>query len=94
VLDKKGEQEVLSEDELVELRDKTFELHYMAMINTSICWQQSWLLWLQEGDRNSKYFHSVMAGRRQGNTISSLILSMEVLWKVSIRFVRRFIIIF
>ena len=72
MLDKKGEQEVLSEDELVELRDKTFELHYMAMINTSICWQQSWLLWLQEGDTNSKYFHSVMAGRRQGNTISSL----------------------
>jgi len=43
-------------------------------MDTSICWQQSRLLWLQDGDANSKYFHSVMAGRRRGNTISSLVV--------------------
>jgi hypothetical protein len=73
-LDKKGEQNILSTDKLLELRSKSFDIHSLSRLNTSICWQQSRLLWSTEGDVNSKYFHSVMAGRRRGNTISSLIV--------------------
>ncbi|GAU41304.1 hypothetical protein TSUD_325180 [Trifolium subterraneum] len=39
-------------------------------MNASISWQQSFSLWLKEEDANSKYFHSVLAGRRRGNVIS------------------------
>ncbi|GAU40818.1 hypothetical protein TSUD_398020 [Trifolium subterraneum] len=35
-----------------------------------ISWQQSRSKWLKEGDANSKYFHSVLAGRRRGNAIT------------------------
>jgi len=63
---------VLSEDDLTELRDNTSNLRSLSRMNASICWHQSRLLWLQEGDANSKYFHSVMVGRRRGNVISSL----------------------
>ncbi|GAU12294.1 hypothetical protein TSUD_142030 [Trifolium subterraneum] len=38
----------------------------------SICWQQSRSLWLKEGDANTKFFHSVLASRMRGNSISSL----------------------
>lgn len=71
-LDVKGEGAALSDDELTELRGSSFELHSLTRMNTGICLQQSRLLWLQEGDPNSKYFHSIVAGRRQGNSISSL----------------------
>ena len=44
-------------------------------MNASICWQQSLLMWLLEGDVNSKYFHYVLAGRRRRNVISSLLVN-------------------
>jgi hypothetical protein len=73
-LDTKGEEEDLSVDELQELRQSTFDIHSLSRMDTSICWQQSRLSWLQDGDANSKYFHSIMAGRHRGNTISSLLV--------------------
>jgi len=72
-LDKKGESIVLSEDEVLELRGSTCDIHPLDHMNSCIFWQYSRLLWLQEGDANSKYFHSVLAGWRQGNAISSKI---------------------
>ena len=47
----------------------------MSRVNTSISWQQSHLLWLREGDANSKYFHSVLSNRRRRNTIVSLLVN-------------------
>jgi hypothetical protein len=35
----RGEDELLSEDEIVEMRSITNEIHSMSRVNTSICWQ-------------------------------------------------------
>ena len=51
-LDGKGEEEDLSEDELSELHGITSDIHSLSRLNTSICWQQSRLCWLREGDAN------------------------------------------
>ncbi|GAU22739.1 hypothetical protein TSUD_138630 [Trifolium subterraneum] len=67
-----GEEEQLSEAELVELHGVTSDIHSFSRLHTSICWQQSRSRWLKEGDANSKYFHSVLANRRRGNAISSI----------------------
>ncbi|GAU50621.1 hypothetical protein TSUD_410220 [Trifolium subterraneum] len=69
-LDQKGEEEVLSEAEIAELHGISADIHSLSRLHTSINWQQSRSLWLKEGDANSKYFHSVLAGRRRGKTIS------------------------
>jgi hypothetical protein len=71
-LDQKGEEEVLSDSELVEFHGITSDIHSLSRLHASISWQQSRSLWLKEGDANSKYFHSVLASRRRGNSISSI----------------------
>jgi len=73
VLDGKGEDERLSEVEIEELHGITHELHSLSRVNTSICWQQSRLLWLKDGDANSKYFHSVLSSRRKRNSLVSIV---------------------
>ncbi|GAU37762.1 hypothetical protein TSUD_102790 [Trifolium subterraneum] len=72
ILDQKGEEETLTEVELVELHGVTADIHSLSRLHASVCWQQSRSLWLKEGDANSKYFHSIMARRRRGNVISSI----------------------
>ncbi|MCI62550.1 endonuclease/exonuclease/phosphatase family protein, partial [Trifolium medium] len=62
--------EDMSGDELAELHGVTADIHSLSRLHASISWQQSRSTWLQEGDANSKYFHSVLAGRRQRNAIS------------------------
>ncbi|PNX60849.1 cysteine-rich receptor-like protein kinase, partial [Trifolium pratense] len=69
VLDHKGEEEDLSVDEIAELHEATADIFSLSRLHTSISWQQSRSLWLKEGDANSKYFHSVLAGRRRRNAI-------------------------
>ena len=72
-LDCKGEDVVLLKPEIEELHGLTSYIPSLSRINTSICWQQSRLLGLREGDTNSKYFHSILFSRRRGNSISSIL---------------------
>jgi hypothetical protein len=65
----------LTAEELDDLRSNTLDMHYLSRLSYSISWQQSRLLWLQDGDANSKYFHAVMTGRRRVNSISSLVVN-------------------
>jgi len=51
----------------------TYEIHSLSRVNTSIYWQQSKLLWLKDGDENSKIFHNVLSSRRRRNSIVSFV---------------------
>ncbi|MCI27673.1 endonuclease/exonuclease/phosphatase family protein, partial [Trifolium medium] len=72
VLDEKGGEGDLSEAELVEFHGVSSDIHSLSRLHASICWQQSRSRWLNEGDANTKYFHTILASRRRGNAISSL----------------------
>ncbi|CAJ2638862.1 unnamed protein product, partial [Trifolium pratense] len=69
-LDEKGEEETLSEEELVEFQGVSLDIHSLSRLHASISWQQSRSLWLKDGDVNSKYFHSVLASRHRRNAMS------------------------
>jgi hypothetical protein len=71
-LDLKGEEDTLSEAELKDLHGVTTGIHSLSRLQGSINWQQSRSRWLRKGDANSKYFHSMLASRRRGNSISSV----------------------
>ena len=47
----------------------------LSRANSSICWQQSRVQWLKEGDANSKFFHRVMSGKRSRNAIPFILVN-------------------
>lgn len=73
--DLKGESSVLLDEEVEELHVLYEELFSLSRINTSICWQQSRVQWLREGDANSKKIPSIMSSRRRGNSVSSFLVN-------------------
>ncbi|XP_024636355.1 uncharacterized protein [Medicago truncatula] len=73
-LDGKGEVEVLTEEDCAELLGVSSKLHSLSRLNTSICWKQSRVQWLRDGDANSKFFHSVLSRRRRHNALSSILV--------------------
>jgi len=79
VLDFKGEVDVLSEEKVNVLHELSSELHSLSKANASISWKQSLLLWLREGDANSKYFHAIMSSRRRRNAISSVVVDGNII---------------
>jgi len=77
-IDSNGEEAELSEEVLDELHGISTDIHSLSRLNTSICWQQSRLNWLCDGDANSKFYHSILAGRRRYNSLSSIMVNGEV----------------
>jgi len=71
-IDGKGEDEALTDEEMLELHDISLNIHSLSRLNTSICWQQSRLSWLREGDANSKFFHSILSCRRRWNYLGPI----------------------
>ena len=72
ILDIKGETSALVEEEEDEIHDFSVKLHSLSRIQTSVCWQQARLRWLQEGDANTNFFNGVMSSRRRHNSIQLL----------------------
>jgi len=74
-LDLKGESTVLSDDDIQELHGLSEDLFSLSRVNSSICWQQSRVQWLKEGDANSKFFHRIMASKRNRNAIPFFLMN-------------------
>jgi hypothetical protein len=74
-LELKSESDRLEDEELEELHDQSAELFSLSRINASICWQQSRMQWLSEGDANTKFFHSTMSSRKCKNAIQFIMVN-------------------
>ena len=83
VMEARGEVDELSVDEVADLHAMSVDLHSLSRANASISWQQSRTLWLREGDANSKYFHTIMSGRRRRNSLSTILVEGNVVEGVS-----------
>ena len=68
-LNLKGETSVLLDEEVEDLHGFTEELFSLSRINSNICWQQSRMNWLREGDANYKFFHGIISSRKRRNNI-------------------------
>lgn len=77
-LDGKGEIEELSTLEFEKLHGISSDIHSFSQSSSSICWQQSTLQWLREGDANSKCFYSILLGRLRRNTLVSIMVDGAV----------------
>lgn len=75
VLDDQVDDIGLSMEELEEMRNITHDIHSLSRVSTSISWQQSRTCWLKDGDANSRYFQSILSGRRRQNSIVSLLVN-------------------
>jgi exonuclease III len=69
LLDTKGEESELMEEETTELRELSVELHSMSRVLTSMNWQKARMSWVREGDANSKFFHNMMSRRQRRNSL-------------------------
>jgi len=69
VLEVKGKNVVLLDEEIEEMHGWSEELFSLSRINSSISWQQSRMQWLSEGDANYKFFHNIMSSKNRRNAI-------------------------
>jgi len=70
---------VLSDEEIQELHGLSEELFSLSRANSSICWQQSRVQWLKEGDANSKFFHRIMSSKRSRNAIPFFLVNRALI---------------
>ncbi|MCH93657.1 LINE-1 reverse transcriptase like, partial [Trifolium medium] len=72
LLELKGEQGGLTEDELLERKGMFDNLWLLLKSKDSLDFQKSRSKWLREGDANSSFFHACMKSRKRYNSIVAL----------------------
>jgi len=77
-LDAKGEEDDLILEEIEKLHSLSSDFLSLSRINTNMQWQKSRLLWLKEGDANTKFYHNIMSSRRRANSIFSLSVNSAI----------------
>jgi hypothetical protein len=77
-LESTSEMRDLSEGEVAERIRLTSELEKNTLLEEICCRQKSWVLWLKEGDKNTKYFHKVANSHHRHNSIRHLSINGEL----------------
>lgn len=70
--DLKSEEASLSAEEIEKKRDCMAQIGQLSHMRCSLLWQKARMKWLQEGDSNSRFFHSCINKRRRRNEILCL----------------------
>ncbi|MCH84503.1 LINE-1 reverse transcriptase like, partial [Trifolium medium] len=72
VLDTRGEEEGLSNEEVESRKEKFRVLWKLLKNNEALMFQRARSKWLKEGDANTKFFHGSVKARSKKNLISAL----------------------
>ncbi|GLU19817.1 hypothetical protein SLE2022_360420 [Rubroshorea leprosula] len=73
-LDKKGEGQQLSEEEIEERREGFAELWKNTRIKNRMRQQKARRTWLREGDANTAFYHKCFQNRKRRNEINSILV--------------------
>jgi hypothetical protein len=71
-LDKKREEGVLSEGEVLDRKQKFEELWHILKAKDAMIVQRSRSKWIKEGDANTRFFHNCLKLRSSRNAIKAL----------------------
>jgi hypothetical protein len=78
VLDVDLDSHILSTEDRVRKEMVIAEVNHLILMEEISLRQKSWVLWLKEGDKNSKFFHRIANSNRNRNTIGQLSIDGEV----------------
>lgn len=76
-LDGIEEQRPLSSEDILSKEAATIELEKIILLEES--WRKkSAVLWLREGEKNTKFFNRVASSNRKRNTIENLVINGDI----------------